>query len=45
MSVVYFGYPAEFKEARTQYNEKRIYWQKYDAERKHRASPKNMKRL
>lgn len=45
MSVVYFGYPAEFKEPRTQYNEKRIYWQEYEPERKHRARPKNIKRL
>ena len=45
MSVVYFGYPAEHKEPRTQYNEKRIYWQEYEPKRKHRARPKNMKEL
>jgi nitroreductase len=45
MSVVYFGYPAEHKEPRTQYNEKRIYWQEYEPKRKHRTRPKNMKEL
>lgn len=45
MSVVYFGYPDEVKEPRTQYNEKRIYWQEYEPERKHRARPKNIKKL
>lgn len=44
MSVIYFGYPAENKEPRTQYNEKRIYWQEYEPTRKHRARPKNMKK-
>jgi nitroreductase len=45
MSVVYLGYPDEFKEPRTQYNEKRVYWQEYEPKRKHRARPKNMKGL
>ncbi len=45
MSVVYFGYPAEHKEPRTQYNEKRIYWQEYEPTRKHRSRPKNIKKL
>lgn len=45
MSVVYFGYPGEFKEPRTQYNEERIYWQEYEPKRKHRARPKNIKKL
>jgi nitroreductase len=45
MSVVYFGYPAEQKEPRTQYNEKRIYWQEYEPTRKHRARAKNIKEL
>lgn len=45
MSVVYFGYPDEQKEPRTQYNEKRIYWQEYEPKRKHRARPKNIKAL
>ena len=45
MSIVYVGYPAEVKEPRTQYNEKRIYWQEYDPERKHKTRPKNMKHL
>lgn len=45
LGVVYVGYPAEHKEARTQYNEKRVYWQEYEPTRKHRARPKNLKHL
>lgn len=45
LGVVYLGYPDEFKEPRTQYNEKVVYWQKYDKNRKHRARPKNMKHM
>lgn len=45
LGVVYVGYAAEIKEPRTQYNEKVVYWQKYDKARKHRARPKNMKKL
>jgi Nitroreductase len=45
LSVVYLGYPNESKEPRTQYNEKVVYWQKYDPARKHRARPKNMKHM
>lgn len=45
MSVVYIGYPDEYKEPRTQYNEKRIYWEEYEPTRKHRARPKNIKYL
>lgn len=45
MSVVYIGYPDEYKEPRTQYNEKRVYWQEYEPKRKHRSRPKNMKSL
>jgi nitroreductase len=45
LGVVYIGYPDEFKEPRTKYNEKVVYWQKYDSKRKHRARPKNMKHL
>jgi len=45
MSVVYFGYSAEYKEPRTQYNEKRIYWQEYEPKRKHKSRPKNIKDL
>ncbi|KAA3664257.1 MAG: nitroreductase family protein [Chloroflexi bacterium] len=33
LNIVYVGYPAEEKEARTQYNEKRVYWQEYDSQR------------
>ncbi len=45
MSVVYIGYPHECKEPRTQYNEKRVYWQEYEPKRKHRSRPKNLKNL
>lgn len=45
LGVVYIGYPAEEKEARCQYNEKRVYWEEYDSTRKHRARPKNLKEL
>lgn len=45
LGVVYLGYPDEVKEPRTQYNEKVVYWQKYDRDRKHRARPKNMKKM
>lgn len=40
LGIVYIGYPAETKEPRTRYNEKRVYWQKYDPKRKHRAKDK-----
>jgi len=29
LGLIYVGYPAEEKPARTQYNEKRVHWQKY----------------
>ena len=45
LSVVYIGYAAEEKEPRTQYNPKRVYWNQYDSERKHRARNKNLKHL
>lgn len=35
ISVVFFGYPAEQKQPRTQYTEEAIYWQKYDPQREH----------
>lgn len=40
LCIVYVGYPAEEKKARTRYNEKRIYWQEYDPKRKHRTKDK-----
>lgn len=43
MSVVYVGYPAEEKEGRTQFDEKRVYWQEYEPKRKHRAKDKPKK--
>ncbi len=29
MAVLYIGYPAEVKDARTQYEERRVHWQQY----------------
>lgn len=43
LGIAYIGYPDEQKESRTQYNEKRVYWEQYDSTRKHKARPKNMK--
>lgn len=40
LGIVYIGYPAEEKEARTRYNEKRVYWQEYDPNRKHKTKDK-----
>ncbi|MDR7857851.1 nitroreductase family protein [Tissierella sp.] len=37
LGIVYVGYPAEEKEARTRFNEKRVYWQEYEPSRKHKA--------
>jgi nitroreductase len=34
-NVVLFGYPAEKKVPRTQYNEEAVYWDKYDPKREH----------
>ncbi|MGK0468344.1 nitroreductase family protein [Clostridium sp.] len=43
LGIAYIGYADEEKQSRTQYNEKRIYWEKYDSTRKHRARSKNLK--
>ncbi|MTI69815.1 MAG: nitroreductase family protein [Firmicutes bacterium] len=43
LGVIYIGYPEEEKKARTQYNKKRVYKNKYDPDRKHRARKKNLK--
>lgn len=40
LCVVYVGYPAENREPRTRYDEKRVYWQEYEPQRKHRAKDK-----
>lgn len=45
LGIAYIGYTNIKPEPRTQYNEKRIYWQQYDPTRKHRARPKNLKYL
>lgn len=44
LSIVYVGHPAEKKEARTQYDEHRVYWQCYEP-RKRRPKIKNAKYL
>lgn len=40
LNLVYFGYPDEFKESRSRLNEKRVYWNGYDSNRKHRKKNK-----
>jgi nitroreductase len=40
LGIVYLGYPAEEKEARTRFNEKRVYWQEYEPSRKHKKKDK-----
>lgn len=40
LCIVYIGYAAEEKEARTRYDEKRVYWQEYDPNRKHKSKNK-----
>jgi nitroreductase len=44
LGMMHVGYPAEEKPARTQYDEHKVYWQKYD-KRKKRAKVKNAKLL
>jgi nitroreductase len=44
LGMMHVGYPAEQKPARTQYNEYKVYWQKYE-KRKRRAKIKNAKLL
>jgi nitroreductase len=44
LGMMHVGYPAEEKPARTQYNEHKVYWQKYE-KRKKRAKVKNAKLL
>lgn len=43
LGIAYVGYANEEKAPRTQYDEKRVYRDVYDKERKHRARLKNMK--
>ncbi len=40
LAMVYLGYPSHELEGRCRYNEKRIYWQKYDPNRKHKSKDK-----
>lgn len=44
LCVIYLGYPAEEKAPRTQYDERRVYWQQYEP-RKKRRKIKNAKYL
>ena len=39
IGIVYFGYPAESHEPRTQYTEQAVYWEKYDKGREHSKRP------
>lgn len=43
LGIAYIGYADEEKQSTTQYNEKRVYWEKYDSTRKHRSRRKNLK--
>ncbi len=45
LGVALIGYSNEDKKPRTQFNEKRVYWERYDKDRKHRARSKNTKLL
>ncbi|VDN49145.1 putative NADH dehydrogenase/NAD(P)H nitroreductase AF_2267 [Petrocella atlantisensis] len=40
LGIVYVGYSAEEKEARTRFNDKRVYWQEYEPNRKHKTKDK-----
>jgi nitroreductase len=42
LCIIYVGYPAEHKEARTSYDEHRVHWQQYEP-RKRRPKVKNAK--
>jgi nitroreductase len=43
LGLAYIGYPDEEKNPRTQYNEKVVYYQTYDPNRKHKARKMNLK--
>ena len=40
LGIVYIGYPTEEKEPRSRLDEKRIYFQEYDPNRKHKSKNK-----
>lgn len=40
LGIVYVGYPAEEKEVRIRFDEKRVYWQEYEPKRKHKSKDK-----
>lgn len=42
IGIVYFGYPKEIPEPRTQYREEAVFWQKYDPEREHNPAVGNL---
>lgn len=43
LGMVYFGHGAYQEAGRCRYNEKAVYWQKYDPDRKHRTKDKPVK--
>lgn len=40
LGMMYVGYPVKQAEGRSRYNEKAVYWQQYDTDRKHRKKDK-----
>ena len=42
MGLVYFGYPNEKKEPRSQFREQAVHWEKYDRKREHHPVPGNI---
>ena len=42
MGLVYFGYPNEKQEPRTQFRQEAVHWEKYDRSREHRPVPGNI---
>jgi nitroreductase len=42
VGMIYLGYPAEGKKARTKYIEEAVHWEKYDTKREHRPRPGNI---
>ena len=43
--IAYIGYANKVKGLREQFRDNRVYYQLYDIKRKHKARPKNRKRL
>ena len=40
LAIIYVGHPSQQPEGRCRYNEKRVYWQKYEPDRKHKVKDK-----